>query len=261
MSFNHLQKQCKKSYESGGFVSQSCRVFTRKVEFLKIMHHILISLNMDIHGVVFDYGNVLSTPAIGSERETLARICGLPPETLDLYYWKYRRAYDAGDFTGETYWQAVATDAKVHVSAQQISDLVYHDIRMWTGLNYTMVDWAKSLHRSRFRVGILSNIGDELAYALESEFEWVNGFDHNVWSCRVRLTKPDPQIYEIHPKHFQLPSSEILFLDDREENVAAAREVGYQVIRFTDVAQLRAELKVLGLLDGLVPLPEMAEQP
>jgi putative hydrolase of the HAD superfamily len=209
---------------------------------------------MNIRGVIFDYGNVLSLPAIESEHLALARVSGLQPAVLDVHYWNHRRAYDRGDLDGKTFWQAVARDAGTSFSPQQISQLIAHDIRMWTGLNQTMVDWACRLHRSGLRVGILSNIGEELVVAMEEQFGWLHKLDHTVWSCRVQLTKPDPAIYEIQPKWFQLPPQKILFLDDREENIAAARILGFQAVLFHDVQQLRAELDSMGILDLLTPI-------
>jgi putative hydrolase of the HAD superfamily len=216
---------------------------------------------MNIRGVVFDYGNVLSLPAIGGEHETIARISGLKPDVLDLHYWNHRRAYDAGDLDGSAFWNVVARDAATSFTAETISQLIHHDIRMWTGLNPTMVDWALRLHRSGIRVGVLSNIGEELVVAMEEQFDWLHELNHNVWSCRVRLTKPDPAIYKIHPRHFGLTPAEILFLDDREENVTAARSVGYQAIVFRDVQQLRAELESRGILNFPAPFEEPVGTP
>jgi putative hydrolase of the HAD superfamily len=195
-------------------------------------------------------------PAIAAERETIARISALKLEVLDLHYWNHRRAYDAGDLDGKAFWNVVARDAGRNFNDREVSQLIEHDVRMWTGLNKTMVDWALRLHQSGLRIGVLSNIGEELVVAMEKQFDWLHALDHNVWSCRVRLTKPDPAIYRIHPQKFQLAPAEILFLDDREENITAARTLGYQTILFRDVQQLRSELETAGLLDGLAPLEE-----
>jgi putative hydrolase of the HAD superfamily len=83
---------------------------------------------MDIRGVIFDYGNVLSLPALETEHLALARISGLQPAVLDVHYWNHRRAYDKGDLDGNTFWQAVAGDAGTSFSPQQISQLIAHDI-------------------------------------------------------------------------------------------------------------------------------------
>jgi FMN phosphatase YigB (HAD superfamily) len=64
----------------------------------------------------------------------------------------------------------------------------------------------------------------------------------------------DPAIYEIQPKRFQLTPQQILLLDDREENIAAARVLGFRTVLFKNVQQLRAELDSMGVVDSLTPI-------
>jgi hypothetical protein len=45
-----------------------------------------------------------------------------------------------------------------------------------------------------------------------------------------------------------------LLLDDREENIAAARVLGFRTVLFKNVQQLRAELDSMGVVDSLTPI-------
>ena len=64
--------------------------------------------------------------------------------------------------------------------------------------------------------------------------------DGGVFSCHVKLIKPDLAIYLCLLKKYGLRAEECLFIDDREENVAVARELGMQVVRFEGYEQARA---------------------
>ena len=66
--------------------------------------------------------------------------------------------------------------------------------------------------------------------------------DGGVFSCYVQLIKPDPEIYRTLLEKYGLQAEECLFIDDREDNVVAARELGMQAIRFENYAQAREEL-------------------
>jgi len=69
-------------------------------------------------------------------------------------------------------------------------------------------------------------------------------------SCRTGVRKPDPEAYLGAARALGVSPSECLFVDDREPNVRAARELGMPALRFDgDVAALRAELRAWGLLD------------
>ncbi len=58
----------------------------------------------------------------------------------------------------------------------------------------------------------------------------------------VGLTKPDPAIYLACARRFSLRSDETVFIDDSPANVAAARELGWDAVHFTDPQHLRAAL-------------------
>lgn len=61
------------------------------------------------------------------------------------------------------------------------------------------------------------------------------------------VTKPDPAIYAITRDRIGLDPGEVIFLDDREENVRAAREAGFQAELFTGELSARAALRARGL--------------
>ncbi len=76
-------------------------------------------------------------------------------------------------------------------------------------------------------------------------------FDHFadiVVSGVEKLVKPDPAIYTLALKRFGLAPGEGIFIDDRLENVEAARANGFVAHQFTDAEALRDELATRMLL-------------
>src|SRR5271155_2962534 len=201
---------------------------------------------MPLSAVIFDYGMVLSGPADPAAHRELIRIFGASAEDFEREYWNFRHAYDAGEFDGVGYWRRCAEGAGVSLSENQIEQLIAQDIRMWSVINPVMVDWAVAVSQSGFKTGILSNIPFEIADVFRDS-DWVKHFTHNTWSCYLRLAKPDPAIYHHVLDAIQTPAEEVLFLDDRQENVLSAEAVGLQGIIFRNVQQLQEELHARGL--------------
>jgi len=210
---------------------------------------------MPLRAVIFDYGMVLSGPADPVAHHELIRIFGASAEDFEREYWAHRHAYDAGQFDGAGYWRRCAEGAGVTLSDEQIRQLIADDIRMWSSLNPVMVDWAVTISQSGFKSGILSNIPFEIAGVFK-DLDWVKGFTHNTWSCYLRMAKPDPAIYHHVLEAIQTPAEEVLFLDDRQENVLSAEAVGLQGIIFRNVQQLQEELRARGL-SNLLPSLEL----
>ncbi|SDD35337.1 2-haloacid dehalogenase [Paracoccus isoporae] len=67
-------------------------------------------------------------------------------------------------------------------------------------------------------------------------------------SGELGMVKPDPAIFEFFCQHTGLAPQDCLFIDDKEENCAAAMRVGMQAEIFTAPDALEAALQRRGLL-------------
>ena len=204
-----------------------------------------------IRAVLFDFGQVLSLPADPVVWQQMLAISGLSDADLHREYWAYRHEYDRGAYTGQTYWQQIATGSKTALTPEQIADLIAADVNLWSRLNTPMVEWAQRLQRARIRTGILSNIGDAMAKGLRAKFDWIGSFDHCVWSYSLKLAKPEAAIYRSAAEGLATDPAEILFIDDKAENIEAAHSVGMQAIQYGQHADFEREMRRQGL-EGLL---------
>ena len=68
-----------------------------------------------------------------------------------------------------------------------------------------------------------------------------------VLSGEERVCKPDPKIYQILLQRYRLLPEECVFIDDRQENLDTAQQLGIETILFRTVEQVRKELKNKGV--------------
>ena len=108
------------------------------------------------------------------------------------------------------------------------------------------VDWIRRLHAQGRPLYFLSNMPEPFAAHFERTHDVMALFDAGVFSARVQLLKPEPEIYEHAAQAFGRAPGELLFLDDHWPNIVAAREAGWSAIHFTDAAQAEAEALALG---------------
>lgn len=66
-------------------------------------------------------------------------------------------------------------------------------------------------------------------------------------SCYLGLRKPDPAIFRLACGVLQRAPPDCLFVDDREVNVEAARQVGVQAMQYRSMATLRPKLRTRGV--------------
>ena len=87
-------------------------------------------------------------------------------------------------------------------------------------------------------------------YALiEERLELSRWMSWTFVSCKTGLRKPAPHAYRHAIHALGVSPAGALFVDDREDNCAAARREGLAALQFTDAASLREALAAAGWLD------------
>lgn len=110
------------------------------------------------------------------------------------------------------------------------------------------VTLLRRLRAAGHRLYYLSNMPEPYAAHLERENDFVGEFADGIFSARVGLMKPQPEIFSLAVARFALDPARTLFIDDHAGNIAAARAQGWQGLRFIDAAQCAGELQAAGWL-------------
>jgi putative hydrolase of the HAD superfamily len=98
-----------------------------------------------------------------------------------------------------------------------------------------------------YRLAAINNESRELNRYRIDTFGLAAVFQAFFSSCYVGVSKPDPRIYAIALDVMQADPGASLFVDDREENVAAARAAGIRSIHMTDSGRLPHQLREAGV--------------
>jgi putative hydrolase of the HAD superfamily len=200
-----------------------------------------------VKAVLFDYGMVLSAPPDPAAWARILTITNLSEDILHREYWAHRHAYDRGDLTAVTYWHKAAAGAGIVLTPTQLTALIAADVDYWSTLNPPMLEWAQQLQRAGIPTGILSNMPDAMEAGLRARHQWIEAFTHNTWSHALNLAKPEPGIYLHAAEGLRTAPANILFIDDKAENIEAAHAIGMQAIQYTTHAVFVHEMHARGL--------------
>ncbi|HMD49442.1 MAG TPA: HAD family phosphatase [Bryobacteraceae bacterium] len=192
--------------------------------------------------VIFDYGNVLSAPQGSSEIASMASILKTGVDPFREAYWRFRISYDQAALAPEDYWAAVATTLATSLTTTQIATLIEIDSQSWSYPARDLPGWARNLHREGMKTAVLSNIPIPVRDYIE-RCDWLPPFHQRTFSCDTRIAKPAPEIYRHCIDGLGVDPAEILFLDDRPENVRAAETLGLHGILYQSAEQAAAELR------------------
>ncbi|HET6703958.1 HAD family phosphatase [Amycolatopsis sp.] len=196
---------------------------------------------MAIRAVVFDIGGVLEITGPMDFTRTWETKLGLAPDEIRSRLADMWAAGAVGGVTEAALREATAE--RLGIATAEV-DLMMADF--WTQYlgvgNTELIGYVRGL-RPRFRTGILSNsfVGarerEQAAYGLESLV------DDLVYSHEVGVSKPEARIYELTCGRHGVAPGEMVFVDDLEVNVAAARSLGIHAVLYRDNAQAIAGIE------------------
>lgn len=195
---------------------------------------------------MFDYGGVLSQQPADEDVALLAGVAGVSVQKLMDRYWESRRAYDVADLDVVAYWQQVGRGLGRSYTSAQIAELSRLDSSMWLRLQSGTVALARDLAAAGVPLALLSNAPADVAAAV-SELPELARFEHLIFSCELKSGKPDPACYQAALATLGASAGDVIFIDDRAENVAAAVELGLRSVQFTTPAAAREALRHLGV--------------
>jgi putative hydrolase of the HAD superfamily len=197
--------------------------------------------------VLFDYGGVICLPQPDSDVALLASATGVPVPVFRDAYWAHRLDYDRGELDGTTYWQKVAAGAGRSFTAAQIAELIRLDIASWLHLRPGTVTLIEDLAAAGHRLALLSNAPAEVAVVV-ADLPVAAHFEYCAFSCFLGSVKPEPECYRAVLAMLGAAPGEVVFLDDRPDNVAGARALGIRGVHFTDPGQARVALAGYGVV-------------
>ena len=189
--------------------------------------------------VLFDLFGVIARHQLPGALGKMAARCHTPADAFTTAYWDCRPPYDAGRQSASEYWTAVLRRLSLSADADTIEELRLTDIDSWSRVDDRMVAYVLSL-RDVAEVALLSNIPSDHADAFLAAQPWLRRLDHVAFSGRIQTAKPDPAAFRHCVDALRAAPGDFLFVDDRAENVSAARAMGMNGHVFTGHDELAA---------------------
>ncbi len=162
----------------------------------------------------------------------LAAELGVTEEELAAAYWPPRPAYDRGE-PATAYWTAVVGGLGRSPEPDLLAQLERLDSTKWSTLPPSSAALLDRLTGDGVRLCVLSNAPAPLAAAVRAA-SWSTQVDHLVFSADAALLKPEPEIYAHADGVFGTSPADVVFFDDRADNIEAARAHGWDAHVWVD---------------------------
>ncbi len=195
---------------------------------------------MTIRAVIFDIGSVLICNSDCSRHRKWEERFSLPEGEL------YKVVHPELDYLAATgkvpepeMWQQVG----IALSLRDEELLEFID-DFWSAgeLNVELANFLHSL-RPRYKTALLSNAWSGAREAVTGVFRLNEFADAMFFSAEEGVAKPDSAFYHVAINWLGVPPEEIIFVDDRPENIEAANSIGMHGILHQNNAQTIASVR------------------
>ena len=199
-----------------------------------------------IKNIVFDLSNVLAPFRFkeylfekGFDEGMVKRIFKASAMTP---YWE---EFERGRLT---YDQVIAFFVKCDPEIEKELHLAFDSVVGIMGTYEYTEGWIQQLKAAGYGVYGITNFTPEGYRQCYDCISFVEKFDGCVFSFQEGVVKPEPEIYQLLLKRYNLNAQECVFIDDTEANVRGAEAVGLAGIVFKSYEETVEKLKNFGVL-------------
>lgn len=195
--------------------------------------------------IIFDFGDVL----VEWKFQNLYRKVFASDDEVELFLEKTRlremnRRFDAG----YPFEQGLAELAAAH--PEYTRELGWFNTRWGEAMgpqNEAVIELMGNLKKAGYSLYGLSNWSRAKFATVKDELVFLPLLEDYLISGDTGVTKPDERIYRMLLERIGRPAGECIFIDDGEENVFAAEELGMRTVLYRSPEQLRSEMAGLDI--------------
>ena len=185
--------------------------------------------------ILFDWGNIVESHTTGYSNikawNDLFIECGYKGEDIgpkNLYKYRITAISNVKEFKNVYY--KIAKEFKLTATYEEFVkayDKIFNRIDYYKDVR----DYEISL-KDKAYIGILSNLTIFDKERLDNQVNLSN-YDYVFLSFEMECKKPDLEIFEKVQKQVQFEKENILFIDDRTDNIETAKSFGWNVLQAT----------------------------
>jgi len=198
-----------------------------------------------VRAVLFDIGGVLIENPSERRYKKYAKICHENIEEVKRKIRKKGRLLDTGKIPSQEFWSY--TSRELGISKELFRKIWVRELVKCKDKTNAL-KLAKVLKSKGYNIGLLSNTSnaESRVHTVKKLFPL---FRPNLFlSFRIGHRKPSEKIFRFASRKMRLSPEEIVFIDNKKENVEGAARIGIIGLHFTSYRKLVKDLKRVGVV-------------
>lgn len=196
--------------------------------------------------MLFDIGGVLVDWHMSWITSEISKRFEINEDLFGIVFSKYLNELDSGKIEEKKFWEKIANEVNSTSLKENTESLWNTYFRKNAKLNHDVINLAYEIRKNSYTMGIISNI-EKITHKVVEDWHVLDNFEYKFMSYQIGVSKPDPRIYEHAIEQLSFEPYQIIFVDDKESNVDAAKRSGINAIHFTDFSRLKNSLSTFGI--------------
>ncbi len=200
-----------------------------------------MNTNNNIDAVIFDLGRVIVDIDFSRSLFRLFRDFEQPSESIlqQLMADDLINRYNTGRIQPQEFYEAVKQKFDLDIDFSEFKNL-------WCDIFSPMPGMEPLIREleGKIKLGVFSNTDPLHWQHICNTNPIMDVFPQPTLSFEIGLQKPALESYRIAAANVDTPAEHCLYIDDLQENVEAAQQVGMQGLQFASATQLRDELAI-----------------
>ena len=198
--------------------------------------------------IVFDLGGVVLTNDWGEGldvfSEEVMKSFGISKDDVERGWKAVHYPFFKGEINEDEFWQVF-----LKTSGAKKTDLMLAK-EIWRKHQHPLNGMMAMVERlgKKYRLAALTNISREWLDYKRQKFGLDDVFEFILGSGEAGVEKPDPKMYRILIEHFCEAPEKYLYIDDRQVNLAPARDLGMKALLFHGRSDLESDLRKMGII-------------
>jgi putative hydrolase of the HAD superfamily len=191
-----------------------------------------------IKAIILDWGGVLIDDPVPGFMAYCSKFFAVPEEVFIKNTAKFYEDFARGKITESAFWGKAC--ACLNVAEPSVDSLLIEAFSSVYLEKSDVILFVSALKNKGYKIALLSNTEMPMVdYFRKRNYDF---FDFTVFSCVEGFIKPEKEIYEITLGKLNMKPEETVFIDDKQENVLAAKNLRMNTVLFKTPGQFKEEL-------------------
>ncbi|MFA6353432.1 MAG: HAD family phosphatase [Candidatus Paceibacterota bacterium] len=200
-------------------------------------------MKSNIKVIIFDLGGVLVPEKRDFIDDHISRLLKITKNNLRKLYKNINNKLTKGEVSLGQFYSKILKKIKVEKEITS-SELVQKHIELYKKCQKRNINVLRLIEKLKKKYLVVCLVNTEIEIAkINKEAGLYDIFSKSFISTDMKIMKPNLNIYKTVLRQLGVKSKEVVFIDDKEKNVKAAKTLGINGILFTNVKDLKISLK------------------